>query len=402
MPVINLTPQIIQAATCPEGKAKLDLFDQHCKGLMIEIRLSGRKTYYLRYQDERKKQRQHRIGDSCDITLSKARNEANKLRARITVGEDINAKKVRLRQIPTVTQLIHERYLPFARTYKRSWKTDEGLLRNHVIPRFGDRYLDQVKKADVIDFISAHLRTHKPGSVNRVIILLRYLFNCAKRWEIAGAEQNPTAGIPLLAEDNKKERYLAAEEARRLYDSVCQSENTMLKYIVPMLILTGARKREVLDAKWEDFDFERRLWRIPTTKLGKPRHVPLSDGALSILTNTPRINGCPWVFANPNTKRPYVSIFMAWDTARRKVGLADVRIHDLRHSFASLLINSGRSLYEVQKLLGHTQIKTTQRYAHLAPETLLEATNVATRAVGSLMGVMPTDALEVPLVLAQG
>jgi integrase len=176
----------------------------------------------------------------------------------------------------------------------------------------------------------------------------------------------------------------------------------MLKYIVPMLILTGARKREVLDAKWEDFDFERRLWRIPTTKLGKPRHVPLSDGALSILTNTPRINGCPWVFANPNTKRPYVSIFMAWDTARRKVGLADVRIHDLRHSFASLLINSGRSLYEVQKLLGHTQIKTTQRYAHLAPETLLEATNVATRAVGSLMGVMPKDALEVPLVLAQG
>ena len=402
MPVVNLTPQIIQAATCPEGKAKLDLFDQHCKGLMIEIRQSGRKTYYLRYQDERKKQRQHRIGDSCDITLSKARNEANKLRARITVGEDINAKKVRLRQIPTVTQLIHERYLPFARTYKRSWKTDEGLLRNHVIPRFGDRYLDQVKKADVIDFISAHLRTHKPGSVNRVIILLRYLFNCAKRWEIAGAEQNPTAGIPLLAEDNKKERYLAAEEARRLYDSVCQSENTMLKYIVPMLILTGARKREVLDAKWEDFDIERRLWRIPTTKLGKPRHVPLSDGALSILTNTPRINGCPWVFANPNTKRPFVSIFMAWDTARRKAGLADVRIHDLRHSFASLLINSGRSLYEVQKLLGHTQIKTTQRYAHLAPETLLEATNAATRAVGSVMGVMPNNVVDVPLVLAQG
>ena len=158
----------------------------------------------------------------------------------------------------------------------------------------------------------------------------------------------------------------------------------------------------MLDAKWVDFDFERRLWRIPTTKLGKPRHVPLSDGALSILTNMPRVKECPWVFANPKTKKPFVSIFSAWDTARRKAGLADVRIHDLRHSFASLLINSGRSLYEVQKLLGHTQIKTTQRYAHLAPETLLEATNAATRAVGSVMGVMPNNVVDVPLVLAQG
>ena len=402
MAIINLTPQIIQSATCPEGKAKLDLFDQQCRGLMVEIRPTGRKTFYLRYQDDRKKQRQHRIGDARDISLAKAREEAKKLRARITVGEDINAKKHRLRQIPTVAQLIHERYLPFARTYKRSWTTDEGLLRNHVIPRFGDRYLDQVKKADIIDFISAHLLTHKPGSVNRVIILLRYLFNCAKRWEIPGAERNPTEGIPLLAEDNKKERYLAGDEARWLYDAVCRSENKILKFIVPMLILTGCRKREVLDAKWEDFDFERRLWRIPTTKLGKPRHVPLSDGALSILTNMPRVKECPWVFANPKTKKPFVSIFSAWDTARSKAGLADVRIHDLRHSFASLLINSGRSLYEVQKLLGHTQIKTTQRYAHLAPETLLEATNAATRAVGSVMGVMPSSVVDVPLVLAQG
>ncbi|NCX88304.1 MAG: hypothetical protein EBX02_04230, partial [Betaproteobacteria bacterium] len=109
-----------------------------------------------------------------------------------------------------------------------------------------------------------------------------------------------------------------------------------------------------------------------------------------------------WVFANPKTNKPFVSIFCAWNTARTKAGLSDVRVHDLRHSFASLLINSGRSLYEVQKLLGYTQLKTTQRYAHLAPETLLAASNAATLAVGSIMGVMPNRIVDVPLVALQG
>jgi integrase len=402
MPVANLTPQIVQSSSCPAGKSKLDLFDSGCRGLMLEIRPTERKTYYLRYQDARKKQHQYRIGDARDLTLAMARKEAEKLRAKLAVGEDIREKKVRLQQIPTLTELVNGRYLPFAQTYKRSWKTDECLLRNHVIPRFGHLYLDQLKKPDIVSFVAAHLKTHKPGSVNRVIILLRYLFNCAKRWEIPGAEKNPTDGVPLLPENNKKERYLSEDEARRLYESVCKSENTMLQFIVPMLILTGARKREVLDAKWQDFDFERRLWRIPTTKLGKPRHVPLSDGVMSLLSTMPRNLKSDYVFANPKTNLPFVSIFCAWDTARKRAGLADVRIHDLRHSFASLLINSGRSLYEVQKLLGHTQVRTTQRYAHLAPETLLAASNAATRAVGSIMGVMPNRVVDVPLVAAQG
>ena len=159
----------------------------------------------------------------------------------------------------------------------------------------------------------------------------------------------------------------------------------MLKFIVPMLLLTGARKREVLDAQWQDFDFSRRIWRIPMSKSGKARHVPLSDGAMTLLSTMPRKPGCDWAFANPETGKPYVSIFCAWNTARKKAGLADVRLHDARHSFASLLINSGRTLYEVQHILGHSQVKTTQRYAHLSQDTLLAAANAATVAVGAVM-----------------
>ena len=98
---------------------------------------------------------------------------------------------------------------------------------------------------------------------------------------------------------------------------------------------------------------------------------------LRLLAQVPRKDGCPYVFANPKSGKPFVSVFNSWDTARKKVGLRDVRIHDLRHSFASFLVNAGRSLYEVQRILGHTQIKTTQRYAHLSQDTLIDAANVA-------------------------
>ena len=184
---------------------------------------------------------------------------------------------------------------------------------------------------------------------------------------------------------NKRERFLNEDEVRRLYDAVLTSENPMLKYIVPMLLLTGARKREVLDARWEDFDVDNRLWRIPFTKTGKPRTVPMSDGVMSVLETVPRVAGSAYVFPNPDTGKPYVTIHNAWDTVRKRAGLREVRMHDLRHSFASILINSGRSLYEVQHLLGHTQVKTTERYAHLQQDTLMRAANVVPNLLGSLL-----------------
>ena len=163
----------------------------------------------------------------------------------------------------------------------------------------------------------------------------------------------------------------------------------MLQYIIPMLILTGARKREVLDAKWTEFDLERRQWRVSITKAGKPRYVPLSDGVVQLLSTLAH-DSPKWVFPNPKTGKPYVSIFCSWNTARKQAGLADVRIHDLRHSFASFLVNAGRSLYEVQKILGHTQIKTTQRYAHLSQDTLIDAANFVPSFMAPLKLIIPS------------
>jgi len=377
--------------------AKIYYFDESCKGLLLEVRVSDGKTWYLRYQDERGKTRQFRLGDARDISLAQARTLASKYRTQIAMGEDPSEKKAELKKVPTFGDFIQNQYLPYVKAHKRSWITDEGLLRNHAEPLWGKRYMDEITKQDVISLITNHRKTHAPGSCNRLTILLRYAFNLAIRWEVSGITKNPTAGYPLMEENNKLERFLTQEEAARLFTALTYSDNQMLQYIVPMLILTGARKREVLDAKWEDFDLERSTWRIPLCKAGNARHVPLSAGAVQILNSVPSINDCPWPFANPKTAKPYVSVYYSWNTARKQAGLKDVRMHDLRHSFASFLVNAGRSLYEVQKLLGHTQIKTTQRYAHLSQDSLLSAANVVSALV-PLAPVMPRRVQLVALV----
>ena len=146
--------------------------------------------------------------------------------------------------------------------------------------------------------------------------------------------------------------------------------------IQDLLLLTGARKREILNARWECIDFERQMLTVPLSKSGRPRHIPLSDGAIALLRSVPRDEDVPWVFFNRKTGKPLVTIFNAWKTIRRRAGLEALRLHDLRHSFASFLVNSGRSLYEVQRLLGHHDPKVTMRYAHLSPSALIEAANV--------------------------
>ena len=385
MATIRLSTEIIQSSKCPPNKKKVEYFDTISKYLSLEIRSSGGKTYYRRYRDSRGRIRQIKLGSVNDLSLADARKMADKIGKQVTMGEDPLEQKATLKQVPTFAAFVEEQYLPHVKTYKRSWGTDVSLLKNHLLPRFAKRYMDDITRQDIVKMHRERKATGAAGSANRLLIMMRYIFNLALRWEVAGIKTNPCAGVPLLEENNKMERYLSVDEAQRLYQSVCRSDNQMLKHIVSMLILTGARKREVLDAQWQDFDVERSTWRIPVTKSGKARHVPLSDGALTVLSCVPINPHTAFVFANPATNKPFVSIFYSWNTARKQAGLADVRMHDLRHSFASLLVNSGRTLYEVQKILGHTQVKTTQRYAHLSQDTLLDAANAATRAMGAVM-----------------
>jgi integrase len=151
------------------------------------------------------------------------------------------------------------------------------------------------------------------------------------------------------------------------------SRNTQLPMIIDLLLYTGCRVRELLDARWENVDLERRAWLIPTSKTGKPRHVPLSQAALDVIASLPRFKDCPWLVPNPDTLKRFVSIKHGWQGAREAAGLSGLRIHDLRHSAASFMVNSGVDLFAVGKVLGHASYQSTQRYSHLANDTLLAA-----------------------------
>lgn len=351
---------------------------------MLEVRRGGGKTYYFTYQNYRGKRRYMRIGSASEYALAEAQECAIRHRQSVKDGLDPAEIQAAARKVPTFAQFVEQDFLPHIRTYKRSWVCDVSLLNNHLLPAFGAQYLDAITRRDVQRLITSRLDMGKaPGTCDRMLILTRYIFNLAIKWKVNGVTSNPAKEVDLLKVDNKRERFLSEYEVRRLYDAVLTSDNPMLKYIVPMLLLTGARKREVLDARWEDFDIDNRLWRIPFTKSGRPRTVPMSDGVISLLDTVPRIAGSRNVFPNPDTGKPFISIHYAWDTVRKRAGMQDVRMHDLRHSFASFLINSGRSLYEVQHLLGHTQVKTTERYAHLQQGTLMKAANVVANLVGT-------------------
>lgn len=383
MPNANLDAIFVRNAVCPEGKNKVDYYDNAITGFILECRSSGGKTFSLRYRDDHGKLRQHKIGDSKAISFEKAKAAALKLRSRVVLGEDPSEERKTKRIIPTLAEFCHDRYMPFVKGYKRSWDSDDSYLRNHLLPKFGSCHLDEIKQEAVIEFHHGMRASgYAPATANRMVILLRYIFNLGKKWKIPGVENNPTAGVVLLEANNARERYLSSEETQRLVVVLQDSDNQQLKFIVPLLLLLGCRKRELLDSTWGDFDLARRLWRIPMTKSGKARHVPVSDTVVQLLGQLPRWPDCPYVVPNPKSKKPYVSIFASWDTARKKAGMPELRMHDLRHSFASFLVNSGRSIYEVQKLLGHTQLKTTQRYSHLSPETLLNAADAAAHAAG--------------------
>jgi len=388
MPVLPSSTRAISSLACSPGKSKERFHDPRCKGLLLEVRSSGGKTWYVSYTTQRGQRREHRLGDCRDLTLSEARQLAEQHRHAAAMGRDPAEEKAALRQVPTLEAFVDDTFLPYIKITKSSWKQDLSLLRRHILPALGKKPLDAISRTDVLALVQRRIADGAAaGSVNRVVILLRYMFNQAIRWETPGVAVNPTKDVPLLKLNNQRQTFLSQEEASRLLNAVQQSANPVLGSIVAMLLLTGARKREVMDARCDGIDWKRRIWRIPISKSGRARYVPLSDGALLLLRQrqfeVP--DGCPWIFPNPDSGDPYRCINNSWDTARRRAGMPELRIHDLRHSFASFLINNGRSLYEVQKILGHSSAKMTERYAHLAHDTLLAASNAASLALGGCM-----------------
>lgn len=374
----KLTPDLIGKIRCPAGKRHLEVHDVVVPGLFVDVYPSGTRSFKLRYS-VRGTRYFETLGSASLLDLGEARERARHILRRDLLGI---AQASPGAESMTVETFFTTRYLPLVKSYKRSWSTDDSFIRNHVIPHIGGRPMGQLTASDLAEVVEFMRRKqYAPATSNRFLVILRYGYSLAVKWQIEGVERNPAKELRSLKVDNKIERFLTADESARLMEAVRVSENPLLQHIVAFLVLTGARRREALEAKWEDINFVQRSWRIPRSKSGKVRHVPLSVDVIALLRNL-EPQGSDYVFANPKTGKPFVSLFFSWNTARKLAGLPDLRVHDLRHSFASFLVNSGRSLYEVKELLGHADIKTTSRYAHLSQERLAQAVELIGPAMG--------------------
>ena len=305
-----------------------------------------------------------------------------KTRSATLMGYDPNAQEDKNREMPTLKEFINTRYLPHVKVYKRSWKMDEAMIERQILPRWGNARLSGITRQDIQDFQADFISAgYKPGSVNRQMALVKYIFSLAEKWEVI--DKSPSRGVAMLPDNNKIERYLTPTETSRLLHELQNCKSTVVSDIIEFLILTGARKGEAVNAKWNDVDFDHALWTVPISKSGKPRYIPLSKAALNVIEKS-QGNNSDYIFPSPKSgDKPFKDFYWTWDKIRKKAGISDVRIHDLRHNFASILVNHGRSLYEVQKLLGHANISTTQRYAHLSQDTLKEATEIVSLSIES-------------------
>jgi integrase len=381
MPKVSITSSFVRSVACHPGRAKVDFFDIVQRGFMLEVRSSGGKTFYQRYTDARGRERQYKIGPADALTLEQARKRARVILAQSLLGADPQEQRKALRAIPTLANVVRDRYLPHVKAYKRSWCTDETVLRIHILPQLGALHIDEITGTTIADLLKAMRdKGYATGTTNRVLILLRYIFNLARKWKITGVGENPTFGLST-APDVQRDRFLTPEETHRLIASINVDENRVAAQAIMLLLLTGGRRNEITQAKWDYIDWDKRTLLVPISKTGRPRTIALNGQALALLRSIPHLAGNPYIFPSPVTGRPSASLHFPWARIRERALLDDVRLHDLRHSFASFLVNNGISLYVVQGLLGHTQPRTTQRYAHLAQETLLEAAEVVARVV---------------------
>lgn len=385
MPIVSFTPAFMATGlVVPDGKIKIEYSDKDEPGLFIECRASATAvpTWYLRLKNAKGTNTYKKLGTIKDVTVPQARKMAKQLKAEHLLAPKVEEAPVLAKGDMTLDVFVTDHVNPHNKMRKRSHWRDLQLY-DRIGAKFGKRKLSEIGRREVQVFHNELVTVEElaPATADHHVVYLRRVLNLAVQWELL--EKNPLTNIPLMKVDNKVERYLSDDEAKTLVDVLTTDLAFGASYILLFLLSTGARLNEAMQAKWEQVDLENGVWRIPATnsKSKKTRSVPLNDSAVWVLDQLWTKGEHPFLFVNEATQKPFVTITRAWYRLRAKAGIENLRVHDLRHSFASFLVNGGRSLYEVQQILGHSDPKVTMRYAHLSTKALQEAANVASMIV---------------------
>jgi len=392
MPVVKLTTDFIENdLTCPPDKKKIEYVDTGGTGFYIAVQQTsqGTGTYYLRYKNADGKTCHQKIGRSSDISLVDARSKSQHLRSEVSLGADPRAEANAKKAVPTYADFMMNQYMPYVKSRKRSWKKDESLLRCHILDVFGAKRLNQISKVKV-QLFHTMLREEKGLSAAQCdhnLKLMRSSLNLAVDWEVI--DKNPIARIKLFKEDNKVENYLDEQQLKQLLHVLNTDHNRVVCNVALLLLSTGARLNEALSATWKNIDCKNRVWVIPAanSKSRKVRSIPLNDSALNVLKSLDTEGEYEHLFINKRTQERLKYIHKSWSRIRVQSGLENLRIHDLRHSYASMLCADNISMVHIQAILGHADFSTTQRYLHLSSKTLQESAASASNAINRAMTV---------------
>ena len=424
----RITKRAVDALKCPPGRDRVFLWDGGLTGFGVAALPSGKKVYVAQY---RQSGRSHRIklGEHGRITVDKARSLAKVVLGAVEEGNDPIEERRKARNVRNFKE-VSEDYLRIHVKPKRKDRTYdeyERLLNLHILPAIGTRAISAVTRQDAAR-LHAGL-ADRPSAANRCLSLVDAIWNWAvRRGEIA-ALPSPTKGLDRNPEASR-ERFLKPDELRRLGAALRQAETTGVPWIVDergpkakhlpkskrsqvadphavaairLLMLTGARLREILEARWDYIDWERGLMFLPDSKTGR-KTLYLSDAALGVLQGITKTEGNPHIIPGEKKGKPRADLKRPWSAIVRAAGLAEaqpskdakvsklggrlrpsLRLHDLRHTFASLGVGSSLGLPVVGKLLGHSQASTTQRYAHLDADPLHRAANVIGAQIASAL-----------------
>ena len=414
MSLTKLTKRVVDAAL-PRPR-RYTLFDTEVKGFGVRIYPSGKKSWIFEYRagegGRRVSKSRVTIGSANDFTPEQARKQAEALRAQTKTGRDPQGERLLQRQAATLEE-ISRQFLEVHVRPKRGKRTADNyadILNRLVLPEVGKKKAQDVTRRDLSKLHLSLART-KPQA-NRMLAVVGSLYSFAGKHGLVAEGLNPVKGIDRFKEE-KRERYLSTSELMRLGSAIREAEAVGIKWQVDpnkkirhlpkenmhtrigphaaaalrLLLFTGCRLREILHLKWANVDLERGLLFLPSSKTGK-KTVILNAPALSVLKTIPRIG----VFviagesAGQKDEKPRSDLKRPWQLVAREAGLYGVRLHDLRHNFASFGAGGGLGLPVIGKLLGHSQIATTQRYAHLDADPLRAASNTIAKSIAAAMG----------------
>ena len=409
---VRLTEKVLRDAIPAEGR-DYQIFDDDIRGFAACIYRGGGRAFTFDYRHAGR-QRRMTFARSPEWSVTAARDRARELRRDVDLGHDPLAERDQIREAPRVQDLI-DRYLKehVTRLSKTNAADQKSMMVKLIAPHWGKKLVTEITKAEVGKLLTkiadGRARPHKakpnnrarklqgpkptPVRANRVGEVLRKMFNLAVEWGCR--EDNPANGFYRRVE-SPRERFLTKDEIDRLAAVLDADPDQRAAGIIRICMLTGARVGEVRQARFEQFNLDLGIWSKPaaTTKQRKVHRVPISEDVAAIVRQRHLLvlKGNLWLFPGDVPGQPVKEIRRFWQRVQKEAGIEDARIHDLRHTFASLLVNGGASLEMIGKLLGHTQMQTTQRYAHLLDAPLRAGLDAVASAIRPRLKVVHDQA----------